>query len=148
MNLINVVTRLHSVPFRVLLTTESDFEFAMNSISYWYAEKRSVYFARLYGSPMLRCEWKKNRDDRSSICFQHMYRKEICMKVRTISTILTLENCCCREAGRGSLTSECNSPRTPTQGVYIGAQTVNIQFALVSFSYNFWAKKTPHTVSM
>ena len=31
----------------------------------------------------------------------------------------------------------------------IDAQTVNIQFALVSFScFFFWAKKTPHTVSM
>ena len=31
----------------------------------------------------------------------------------------------------------------------IGAQTANIQFALVSFScFFFWAKKTPHTVSM
>ena len=29
----------------------------------------------------------------------------------------------------------------------IGAQTVNIQFALVSFSCFFWAKKTPHVCS-
>ena len=30
----------------------------------------------------------------------------------------------------------------------IGAQTANIEFALVSFSCFFWAKKTPHTVSI
>ena len=76
-------------------------------------QKKGPFTSPIYVAWLAASMWmEKNRDDRSSglpsICFQH--RKEICMKVRTINTIFTLENCCCREAARGSLTSECNSP--------------------------------------
>ena len=98
-----------------------DFEFAINSINWTidtqitekYPFTSSVYaawLAKLYSNASMWME--KNRNDlRSglpSICFQH--RKEICMKVKTINMIFTLENCCCREAVWGSLTSECNTP--------------------------------------
>ena len=132
-----------------------DFEFAMNSINWiidmQITEKRSISFVRLcdlVGKMVVQCfdvNRKKNCDDQRSglpsICFQH--RKEICMKVRTINTIFTLENCCCREAASRLSAIHHSYSRN------IGAQTANIQFALVSFScFFFWAKKTPHTVSM
>ena len=142
MKIIRVITPCMST---IVSLYVDDFELAMNSINWIIDTQITARLLRPFtrpgwqnGSPMLQCELKKTSmtRDQAYLVFAFNTGKKCVCQVRTINTIFTLENWCCREAARGSLTSECNSP------LLLGAQTANIQFALVSFSW----QKRHHTL--
>ena len=135
----------------------NDFGFTMNSINWiidtQITEKRPVYLAHLcslVGKTIVQCFDVNGKNVMTgglglpSICFQH--RKEICMKVRTINTIFTLETAVvARHPEAASHLSAIHHSYSRN----IDTQTLNIPFALVSFyCFFFWAKKSPHTASL